>query len=88
MNDKPFEIKHRCYHFSKEIITFISKVHIERIYFSLFDQLLRGATSIRGNVVEGKSGSSRKDFKNFYTIAVKSANKKPNIGFVLLEIRK
>ena len=74
MDDKPFDIKHRCYHFSKEIIVFISQVHFERIHYSIFDQLLRSATSIGANVVEGKSGSSRKDFKNFYTIALKSAN--------------
>ncbi|MGV3510007.1 MAG: four helix bundle protein [Sphingobacteriaceae bacterium] len=34
----------------------------------------KSATSIGANVVEGKSGSSRKDFRNFYTIALKSAN--------------
>jgi len=38
------------------------------------DQLLRSATSIGANVVEGKAGSSKKDFKNFYTIALKSVN--------------
>lgn len=74
MDEKPFDIKHRCYHFSKEIISFISQVKIEKIHFSIFDQLLRSATSIGANVVEWKSGSSRKDFKNFYTIALKSAN--------------
>jgi four helix bundle protein len=74
VEEKPFNIKHRCYHFSKEIILFISGVHFERIHYSIFDQLLRSATSIGANVVEGKSGSSKKDFKNFYTIALKSAN--------------
>ena len=74
MDGKPFDIKHRCYHFSKDIISFISQAKIEKIHFSIFDQLLRSATSIGANVVEGKSGSSRKDFKNFYTIALKSAN--------------
>ncbi|MEO5985174.1 MAG: four helix bundle protein, partial [Ferruginibacter sp.] len=38
------------------------------------DQLVRSATSIGANVIEGKSGSSRKDWKNFYVIALKSAN--------------
>lgn len=74
MEGKPFDIKHKCYHFSKDIISFISLARIEKIHFSIFDQLLRSATSIGANVVEGKSGSSRKDFKNFYTIALKSAN--------------
>jgi four helix bundle protein len=40
----------------------------------MFDQLVRSATSIGANVVEGRSGSSKKDWKNFYVIALKSAN--------------
>jgi len=74
LSEKPFDIKHRCYQFSKEVIQFISTANYDRIYFSIFDQLLRSATSIGANVVEGKSGSSLKDFKNFYTIALKSSN--------------
>ncbi|MDB4924318.1 four helix bundle protein [Mucilaginibacter sp.] len=74
MNDKPYDIKHRCYQFSKEIVLFISSSKYERIYFSIFDQLLRSATSIGANIVEAKAGSSQKDFRNFYTIALKSAN--------------
>ena len=74
MSEKPYDIKHRCYPFSKDIVGFISEVKFEKIHFSIFDQLLRSATSIGANVVEGKSGSSQKDFKNYYTIALKSAN--------------
>ena len=72
--DKPYKISHRCFYFSKDVILFIKESKFERIYFSMFDQLLRSATSIGANVVEGKSGSSKKDWKNFYTIALKSAN--------------
>jgi four helix bundle protein len=72
--EKPFDIKQRCYRFSKEVVLFISVAKYERIYFSMFDQLLRSATSIGANIVEAKSGSSTKDFRNFYTIALKSAN--------------
>ena len=46
----------------------------ERIFSSLLDQLVRSATSIGANVVEGRAGSSRKDWKNFFVIALKSAN--------------
>ena len=53
---------------------FIAAAKFDRIFFSIFDQLVRSGTSIGANVVEGKSGSSTKDFKNFYTIALKSAN--------------
>jgi four helix bundle protein len=74
LNDKPYDIKHRCYQFSKEIVLFISTAKYDRIYFSIFDQLLRSATSIGANIVEAKSGSSLRDFKNFYTISLKSAN--------------
>ncbi|RYE21816.1 MAG: four helix bundle protein [Sphingobacteriales bacterium] len=74
MYEKPYDIRHRCYHFSKEIVQFVSAAKYERIHFSIFDQLLRSGTSIGANVVEGKAGSSLKDFKNFYTIALKSAN--------------
>ncbi|WP_454804644.1 four helix bundle protein [Mucilaginibacter phyllosphaerae] len=46
----------------------------DRIYFSIFDQLIRSGTSIGANIIEAKSGSSTKDFRNFYVIALKSAN--------------
>ena len=72
--EKPYGIKHRCYFFSKEIIFFIKGCTYDRIYNSLFDQLLRSATSIGANVVEGKAGSSKKDWKNYLAIALKSAN--------------
>lgn len=74
MDEKPYDIKRRCFDFSKRIVILISQVKFERVHYSIFDQLLRSSTSIGANVIEGKSGSSRKDFRNFYTIALKSAN--------------
>ncbi len=71
---KPYKISHRCFYFSKEVILFIRECKYEAVYRSLFDQLVRSATSIGANVAEGKSGSSKKDWKNFYVIALKSAN--------------
>ena len=72
--DKPYNIRHRCYFFSKEVIGFVKEVEYERIFSSLLDQLVRSATSIGAYVVEGRAGSSRKDWKNFFVIALKSAN--------------
>ena len=69
-----YNIKHRAFYFSKEIILFIRKQDYDRIYFSMFDQLLRSATSIGANLVEGVSGSSKGDFLKFNIIALKSAN--------------
>ena len=74
LSEKPYDIKHRCYQFSKEIVQFVSIAKFERIHFSIFDQLIRSGTSIGANIIEAKSGSSTKDFRNFYTIALKSAN--------------
>lgn len=73
-DSKPYNIRHRCFFFSKEIIAFIGECKYDRIYSSLFDQLLRSATSIGANVVEGKAGSSKKDWKNYFSIALKSGN--------------
>jgi four helix bundle protein len=71
---KAYNIRHRCFHFAKDVMNFIAGCKYERIHFSLFDQLLRSATSIGANVVEGGSGSTKKDFINFFCIALKSAN--------------
>jgi hypothetical protein len=59
--EKPYNIRHRCYFFSKEVIFFVGDCKYDRIYSSLFDQLVRSGTSIGVNVVEGKAGSSKRD---------------------------
>ena len=72
--EKPYNIRHRCFYFSKEIVLFVKACKYEKVFQSLFDQFIRSSTSIGANVVEGKSGSTKKDWKNFYVIALKSAN--------------
>ncbi|MGI8583471.1 MAG: four helix bundle protein [Chitinophagaceae bacterium] len=72
--EKPYNIRHRCFHFSKDVILFIQQTKYERIYNSLFNQLIRSATSIGANMVEGGAGSTNKDFINFMHISLKSAN--------------
>lgn len=52
----------------------MNDIQINRIQYSLPDQLLRSATLIGANIIEAKSGSSKKDFIRFYTIVLKSAN--------------
>lgn len=72
--EKPYNIRHRCFFFSKEILFFVKDCKYEKVVSSLFDQLVRSATSIGANVVEGKAGSSRKDWNKYLVIALKSAN--------------
>ena len=71
---KPYNIKHRCFYFSKEVVLFVRSCKYEQVFNSLFDQLVRSSTSIGANVVEGASGSSKKDWIKFLIIALKSAN--------------
>lgn len=72
--EKPYNIRHRCYYFSREVLLFVKDCRYDKVYSSLFDQLIRSATSIGANLIEAKAGSSKKDWKKFYVIALKSAN--------------
>ena len=71
---KTYDIKIRCYEFSKSVVLFINKNEFKRTHYPLIDQLLRSATSIGANVIEGKSGNSRKNLISFFSIALRSAN--------------
>jgi four helix bundle protein len=48
------EIKERCFEFSLSIIKYIQGIEVKKLYYSVFDQLLRSSTSIGANVMEGK----------------------------------
>ncbi|OGN54470.1 MAG: hypothetical protein A2Y28_05540 [Chlamydiae bacterium GWC2_50_10] len=67
-------IKDRSYKFALLAIKFISKLPNKRLYWVIGDQLLRSATSIGANIIEAKGASSKKDFINFYSHSLKSAN--------------
>jgi len=71
---KPYGINERCYEFSKLIVLFINRNEFKRIHYSLIDQLLRSFTSIGTNVIEGRSGNSRRNLEYFFSIALRSAN--------------
>jgi four helix bundle protein len=73
-DEKPFNIRHRSYYFSKDVLLFVKGCKYDKVYSSLFDQLIRSATSIGADLVEGKAGGSKKDWKKFFVIALKSAN--------------
>jgi len=67
-------MKERAYKFSLLVIKFINKLPNKRLYWVIGDQLLRSATSIGANLIEAKGASSTKDFINFYSYSLKSAN--------------
>lgn len=67
-------MKYRAYKFSLNIIDLLALLPNNYIYQIIGKQLLRSATSIGANIVEAQAGRTRKDFTNFYHIALKSAN--------------
>ncbi len=68
------EFMERCYRFSIAVIKLTKELPEKRVYWTVTDQLIRSATSIGANIIEGKSASSKRDFIKFYEIALKSAN--------------
>lgn len=76
--DKKQQFKHsfkkRCYLFSIAILKLSEKLRSNNINWSLLDQLVRSATSIGANVVEGGNSVSKKEFINYFQIALKSSS--------------
>jgi len=64
----------RLIKFSISILRFVEKHKKESILWSIFNQLIRSATSIGANVVEARASSSKRDYLKFFEIALKSAN--------------
>lgn len=74
MQNKKNELKYRSYKFALVIVKLISGLEKNKIAGIIGSQVLRSGTSIGANIVEAQSGSSKKDFVNFYLHALKSAN--------------
>lgn len=68
------DIKYRCYRFVLAFAKFINKLSVEKRWEFLIDHGLRAATSVGANIVEAQSSTSRKEFKRYYEIALKSCN--------------
>ena len=68
------EFKRRVYSFALDIISFVDQLPEKQTSSIVGHQLLRSATSIGANVIEAEAASSRKDYTNFFSYALKSAN--------------
>ena len=68
------ELKLRAYQYSIKIIEFLDTLPKDTSTKVITKQLLRSATSIGANIVEAKGASSKRDFTNFFSHALKSAN--------------
>ena len=74
MQNSKQELKHRAYQFGLDVIRFADTISLSQSSSILVNQLVRAATSIGANVIEAQAASSKRDFTNYFTIALKSAN--------------
>jgi len=68
------EFTKRLYGWVLKLIKFIDRLPKDSVCNVMGKQLLRSGTSILANYIEANSASSKKDFINFFTYALKSAN--------------
>jgi len=68
------EFKKRLYNFVLRLIKFIDQLPKNSVCDIMGKQLLRSGTSVLANYIEANSASSKKDFINFFTHSLKSAN--------------
>lgn len=68
------EFKKRLYNWVLRLIKFIDKLPKDSVCSVMGKQLLRSGTSVLANYIEANSASSKKDFINFFTYSLKSAN--------------
>ncbi len=63
----------RLIDFSVSVMKMCSDLRKDPTLWSLCDQLIRSATSIGANINEAHGAGSKKDFANYFQIALKSA---------------
>lgn len=74
MENKVYDFKKRTYNYALDVIKFLESLPKDYISQVIGKQLLRSATSIGANIIEAYAASSKKDFANFYSYSLKSAN--------------
>lgn len=67
-------LRKRCYVFGLNVIELVDSFPNKRASWIIADQLIRSGTSIGANLVEATASSSRREYKKFFEIALKSAN--------------
>ncbi len=68
------KLKDRAYQYSIKMINFLDALPKDMSSQVIAKQLLRSSTSIGANIIEAQAGSSKKDFTNFFSHSLKSAN--------------
>jgi len=66
--------KLRIYRYVIRLIKFLVKIPNEPVSREIKSQLTRSGTSIGANYFEAEAASSKKDYQNYFSIALKSTN--------------
>ncbi|MCU0665765.1 MAG: four helix bundle protein [Candidatus Omnitrophica bacterium] len=103
MNSQNLKLKDRAYQYSVKIIEFLDILPKDTSTQVILKQLLRSATSIGANIIEAQASSSKRDFTNFFSYSLKSANESlywlsllkdarkvgnPQLGYLLVETQE
>lgn len=80
------KLKYRAFYLSIAIIKFLDNLSSKQSIKIISAQLIRCATSVGANIVEAKSSSSKKEFLNYFQIALKSANETKYWLAMLIEL--
>lgn len=83
------EFKARQYQYVLRLIKYIDALPRDSVCATIGrNQLLRSGTSILANYVEAQAASSKKDFINYFTHALKSANETKMWLTLLRDLKK
>jgi four helix bundle protein len=89
------EFRNRLYRYTVRLLKFLVKLPNGPVIREVKSQLTRSGTSIGANYFEARGANSKKDFQNFFAIALKSANESifwlnvlKDTGFISKEIEK
>ena len=73
-NDFKQQFKKRCFQFSLSVLSLSSSLAKNQQNKLILDQLIRSATSVGANIVEGGNSTSKKEFIYYFQISLKSAS--------------
>ena len=68
------EFKERIYKYIIRLVKFLNGLPKDNVIREIINQLMRSGTSIGANYFEAQSASSKKDYQNYFSHSLKSAN--------------
>ena len=73
-NERKRQFKIRIYSYVLRLIKFLASLPNDPVLREIKSQVTRSGTSVGANYFEAEAASSKKDYQNFFSHALKSAN--------------